>query len=551
MRRTLFSLAGCALVLLAGCGGGGGGSGSVPVPIVSASPSPTPTATPGGPSPAGYAGCPGTTAAIADRVALSSNSGVLLRELPLRDAGQTRTVQGMFAVTYAQWAQSAVSASERNQGVRVVRRLRFDRLGSAGDILTIAPSQTAAAMARLRAQNGVQSVTPIAYRHPTSATALADNDPYYNGFGPAAPYFESASVPGQWDMHAIDVAQAWGYSQPNTTGLTFNGAVQGAPIAIIDTGLDPNAYDVSGSKVALTKCFVTWNGTQTTGSDATDTDGHGTEMAGIAAADTNNDAGFAGVGHNSLLLIYRVYPSDPVGGCRANPQNAQCQTTSADVATAVSDAVSNGARVISLSMAAPPAAGQTCAQSDAIESTAIENAIAAGVVVVAAAGNDGKQQIDCPAGNTGVIAVGASALNDSNPSNITEYVPSYSNYGSGGYWGIVAPGGDPSSSGDADDLHWIITTYSSKAANLPSGGCAPDYQGNAADCTVADAGTSQAAAHVAGAAALVAGTKPIYTPAEVFGMLCNGADDIGDSKQGCGRLDVYRALAAAVHDANP
>lgn len=537
MRRIVFSPASCALVLLAGCGGGGGGGGnpgSNPIPIASLAPTPSPTpaatSTPGGGSTptAGYEGCAGSTVAAAQR-----------------------SLDGVFTVTYAQSARSGVETLEQHAGMRVIRRLRFDRLGTAGDILAVEPARMQAAVAALRAHSGVQGAAPVSYRHPASANALSDNDPYYNGFGPGAPYFESASVPGQWDMHVINVAQAWGYSQPNTTGLTFNGAVQGAPIAIVDTGLDPNAFDLSGSKVVLAKCFVTWSGTQTSGSDVTDTDGHGTEMAGIAAADTNNGAGVAGVGHDAILLIYRVYPTDPAAGCRTNPQNAQCQTTSADVATAVSDAVSNGARVISLSMAAAAAPGQTCAQSDPVESAAIENAIASGVVVVAAAGNDGKQQIDCPAGNSGVIAVGASALNDSNPANVTEYVPAYSNYGSGNYWGLVAPGGDPSSASDPDYLHWITNLYSSASANLPAAGCPHDYQGNATDCTTQDFGTSQAAAHVAGAAALIAGAKPIYTPAEVFGMLCSGADNIGDPKQGCGRLNVYRAMAAAVHDPSP
>lgn len=548
MYRRLFALASCSLMLLAGCGGGGGGSSSIPAPVssVTPAPTPTPTATPVG-TPAGYAGCPSVAPLIASAAPPRT---AMQRYMPVPDVTQ-RSVQGLFAVTYAQSAQQRMQTAEQSAQLRVVRHLQFAELRTAGDILSAEPSRIQTAMAAMRAQPGVQGVSQISYRHPTSASALPDNDPYYNGFGPGAPYFESASVPGQWDMHVINVAQAWGYSQSNTTGLTFNGAVQGAPIAIVDTGVDTSAYDLNGAKIVLTKCFVTWNGTQTTGSDATDMDGHGTEMAGIAAADTNNAAGVAGVGHNSLLLIYRVYPSDPPGGCRADPQNVQCQTTSADVASAVNDAVTNGARVISLSMAAAAPAGQTCAQSDPLESNAIENAIAGGVTVVAAAGNDGKAQIDCPAGNSGVIAVGASALNDSNPANITEYVPSYSNYGSGNFWGIVAPGGDPSSSSDSDDLHWIINLHSRVAVDLPASGCAADYQGNAMDCIAADAGTSQAAAHVAGAAALIAGAKPIYTPSEIFGMLCSGADNIGDAKQGCGRLDVYRALAAAVHDPSP
>ncbi len=66
------------------------------------------------------------------------------------------------------------------------------------------------------------------------------------------------------------------------------------------------------------------------------------------------------------------------------------------------------------------------------------------------------------------------------------------------------------------------------------------------DCNILIAGTSQATPHVAGAAALILGMKPNYTPAQVATALCSGADNLHISGQGCGRLDVAGALNYAM-----
>ena len=201
---------------------------------------------------------------------------------------------------------------------------------------------------------------------------------------------------------------------------------------------------------------------------------------------------------------------------------------------------------------------------DSAQRDAIGAALAAGVVVVGSAGNEasgtssdagcarGSSTIDFPAAYDGVISVGATSLNDSaaplNPALAAEYVAGYSNSGPG--LTLVAPGGDPSAadesqSNPADILHWVYNLYTTTAAN-PKERCA-----DASDCTALYAGTSQAAPHVSGAAALMLSLDPALTPAQVERILIAGADDIGDPKQGHGRLDVYRALAAVAGDPNP
>jgi subtilisin family serine protease len=184
-------------------------------------------------------------------------------------------------------------------------------------------------------------------------------------------------------------------------------------------------------------------------------------------------------------------------------------------------------------------------------------------VVVAASGNGagkppvGQPQLDCPAADPGVIAVGATSLNDTNPLDVFEYVASYSNYATntdtanGGAY-VVAPGGDPSSSETCstctvDHLHWIEHIYSSTA--VQPGGCAntpPANENN--NCRVLIAGTSQATPHVAGIVSLMLAINPRLTPAQVATGLCQTADPIGDAKQGCGRVNAANAVKwAATH----
>ncbi len=208
------------------------------------------------------------------------------------------------------------------------------------------------------------------------------------------------------------------------------------------------------------------------------------------------------------------------------------------------------------------------------------DAIAANVVVVAAAGNGTGPPVEAPACDAGVIAVGATALADGttngsnkaggSPSSPFEYVASYSDYGSPGAspgsssaWGIVAPGGDPTGSGafssDSDDLHWIqniwtSTPFMSSATDTNfAGDCSSDYGSSGpSDCRILIAGTSMSTPHVAGAAALILSVNPSYqSPTPMKQLLCATADDISDPNEGCGRLDVYRAMAMAVGDTNP
>lgn len=490
----------CAIAFTA-CGGGGGGTPAVPQPGSSGPPAPPP---PSGGGTQSSAACPtSATATSASAIRTQSIGSTATRALPMHVPGE-RFVPGMLVYT------------DTSGGVHV---------------RSVDPARADAEITQLRATAGVRDVQRAQYRR---AMAVSPNDPYYDGFGPGAPYYESDNEPGQWDMHVIGLGSAWASEE------------HGAPIAVIDTGVDVNHPDLSGGKVVYARCYVTYpsSSKQSSGPYVTDMDGHGTDVAGIADANTGNGFGFAGAGFSAPLLAFRIFPSPPSAGCSSTSTNAQCETTDVDEVSAINDAVSHGARVINLSLGSD---GPLSSCKDTIEENAIENAISHGVVVVAAAGNESANHLDCPAAYPGVIAVGASALEGSGTS-VTEGAASYTNWvdssgpGGGGAY-LIAPGGDPSGDGDSNNLHWIENIYSGTA--VQQGTCGTDLSGKPGDCRILIAGTSQATPHVAGVVSLMLGLHPGLTPAQVAADLCASATKIGSSKEGCGRLNAAGAVAKA------
>jgi len=353
---------------------------------------------------------------------------------------------------------------------------------------TMDPRSAAAAVQNIP---GVIAAGPVLYRH----LDTIPNDPDYVN---------------QWDMTVTQMPSAWTI----TTGLAT------LRVAVIDTGYDTGNPDLAG-KVDLSVVYDKGDGTVHTGAPIEDTDGHGTDVSGIAAADTNNATDVAGVGWNVHLIEARVFP-----------QPAGPGANSRDIAAAINWAVTNGAKVINLSLGSASA-------DNVYEEPAVAAALAAGVVVVAATGNDGMNIVDYPAADPGVLAVGASAFCDSTKNVLagSEYVASYSNYGP--QLTLVAPGGDPTQAqvhcNPADPtcidfLQWI--------ENLDS------KQGQFKEYVGLFAGTSMASPHVAGAAALLLSVTPSLKPCQVFNMIKTTADPIGDPHQGSGRLNVLNALNA-------
>ena len=246
--------------------------------------------------------------------------------------------------------------------------------------------------------------------------------------------------PLQWNMRAI--------------GLRRQSGSEGATIAVLDTGW--------GWPEDSPEIIAMWDAVDED-NDPTSTVEHGTHVASIALA-PHNYLGLAGACGECRAIIVRV--------C----QSMTCAES--DIAEGIQFAVANGASVINLSLAGPddmPYLHQT-----------VDDALEAGVVVVAAAGNYGEM-VQYPAAWPGVIAVGAVDVNLS--------VPWTS--GTGPHIAFAAPGVDvPGSCGQ--DLYCYMS------------------------------GTSMAAPHVSGAFGLLLTKHPDWTPQQAYDLLKQTAVDLGE-----------------------
>ena len=415
-------------------------------------------------------------------------------------------------------------------------RGRVVHLAAGSDIATVT--------AALQKNPAVLGVYPLHQRVSLTVTPCVASDPYFTGVN--VPKAIACALACQWDLREVHADYAWQY----THGAS-------ARIAVIDTGVDVTHVDlIPAVRYQATTVGGAVNtargagGNQAGYAAVQDTNGHGTNVAGIAAATTNDATGFAGVGYGTQVYAYRIFPP-------ATGTSDQQSANTGDEALAITDAVRQGVDVINLSIGAPqndPVAGPGFDQA---EHDAVEAAIAAGVTVVAAAGNESATTLDVPAAYDGVLSVGATSLADggANGSNVaggsgaspTEYVPSYSNAGPG--LAVVAPGGDPNGAGDTDYLHWIFNDSTTTAA-LPSDQCSVvTIPGDV--CKSLFAGTSQATPHVSGAVALIQsalrerGLAPL-APAQMVALIEGTADNINDPRQGHGRLNVLRAVESAL-----
>ncbi|HKN39142.1 MAG TPA: S8 family serine peptidase, partial [Acidimicrobiia bacterium] len=150
-------------------------------------------------------------------------------------------------------------------------------------------------------------------------------------------------------------------------------------VAVLDSGVDATHPDLAGRLVAGTNIANHDN-------DPADDRGHGTRMAGIIAAATNNRLGMAGVAWAGKIMPVKV----------AGPSGAAADR---DVAAGIKWATDHGAKVLSLSLGAPG--------DDVVLQQAVDYATAHDVLVVAAAGNGGSSVPEYPAACRGVLAVGA------------------------------------------------------------------------------------------------------------------------------------------------
>jgi subtilisin family serine protease len=255
----------------------------------------------------------------------------------------------------------------------------------------------------------------------------------------------------------------------------------GAPVAVVDTGIDAGHEDLAGKVEA---CASSLNGNIEEDRCADD-DGHGTHTAGTVAAIAGNGTGIAGVAFDAPLIVCKALGGDGSGD-------------TSDVASCIAWAHARGAKVISLSLGGPSSRTLRAAVKAAWAGGGRD-----GSVVVAAAGNDGDSGTDFPAGYPEVVSV--AAVDDVGAhawfSNANEDVE------------LAAPGVD--------------------VLSLKAGG---GY--------LRMSGTSMATPHAAGAAALAWDAHPRSTAGAIRGRIDELAADAGpagrDPEYGFGIVDLAR-----------
>ncbi len=277
----------------------------------------------------------------------------------------------------------------------------------------------------------------------------------------------------QYGMAKIQAPAAWSVTHGAGT----------VKIAILDCGIHENHPDLVGKVVARRDFTASPNGTD-------DQCNHGTHVAGIASADTNNGTGVAGVGYDTRLLNGKILSDGGVG-------------YDSQIADGIRWAADNGANVISMSLGGAGACSQTFQD-------AINYAWGKNVVIVAAAGNSGSTGLFQPADCTQVVAVASTDASDAKSS--------FSNYGP--WVHVAAPGS---------------LIYSTVNPNLNGGSEYASFSG-----------TSMATPHVAGLAALIWATGWGTSAQAVVQRLESTADRIpgtGTNWQ-YGRINALAAVAS-------
>lgn len=323
---------------------------------------------------------------------------------------------------------------------------------------------TGAATDALRSLRKDPAVASASLDYLRTKTAVPNDPAYAQGF---QTYLATARMPEAWNVIKDTHTQV---------------------IAVLDTGVDTAHQDLQGRTVAGYNAV-------TPGASYGDIDGHGTTVAGIAAANTNNGIGVAGTAWTGRIMPVRVFHLD--GG--------DVVAADSDVSRGLHWAADHGAKVINMSLGGP--------DDTVVLHDAVKYATGKGAVVVVAAGNTAATSPHYPAAYPEALAVAA-----------TDESGSLTDFSTSGDWvDVAAPGFGISSTYFNLDFplehNWYI-----------SGG----------------SGTSYASPIVAGIASIVRTRFPTLTVAQVMSRIKTTARDAGprgiDPYYGYGFVDAYGAL---------
>ena len=339
--------------------------------------------------------------------------------------------------------------------------------------------------------NSLAALPGVTLAEPSKAyrALLTPNDPLFNS---------------QYALAQVSAPAGWEYEVGNSSRVT---------IVVIDAGIDGTQPDLTAKLTNTSFIFDQGTGASSVNNPPTPACNHATHVAGVAAASSNNGLEVSGVSWGAQLVSYKVF-TDASCNVDCSDNVGACSASDAAIAGALNKAITfqntpaYGQIVVNMSLGAPstPCSGTI--------QTAITNAVNAGIVVVAAAGNDGGA-VNSPGNCAGVIPMGAT--------DNTGQIASFSSRGPElAASGLVAPGVS------------VLTT---------------DLNGG----TVGASGTSFSSPMGAGLAALILSAKPQTVPnaasvANVQALMRGGAQSIGQpaTTQGSGQMDVYRSLRLTV-----
>ena len=360
------------------------------------------------------------------------------------------------------------------------------------------------------------------------------NDPQYNTF--------------QWNFMQLEMPRVWDINP---------GASNSVIVAVVDTGVTtvtetrtyplwtgsrieqvPMAFDVNpdlpASRLLPGRDFVFSQG----GIPVLDMDGHASHVSATIAEETNNSVRLAGIAYHARILPVKVCigywelmiinAQAGRGGFLVDPDDGMCPTSA--VAAGIRYAVDNGAKVINISLGGEGAVP--------LERDAIAYAVAQGAFVSISAGNEYED------GNPiGYPAFYASTIDGAMSVGATGKSQTRSYFSSTGSWvEIAAPGGNDRDPGSGDDDGYIW-----QAALLYTDSLAPSVTRPRFDryASIGSEGTSMAAPHVAGLAALLV-SQGITSPKAIEAIIKGSAKDLGtagkDDQFGYGLIQPRAAL---------
>ena len=305
----------------------------------------------------------------------------------------------------------------------------------------------------------------------------ADVTPSDSGYNFQSSYFNVVDAPQAWD---------------NMTGDAD------VVIAVLDTGVRSTHQDI-GKLVPGCNTLGSFN-ENSCGSNTSDVHGHGSGVAGTAAALTNNGTGAAGMCWGCSVMPVKVLSDSGSGPTTDVVQG---------IMYATNYAINNPTKRVIINMSL----GRTCSGISSLEQDAINFAWNNNVLVVTSAGNSGNDNTQCPASAANAIAVSATTTSDT--------LASFSSFGN--FVDLAAPG---------------VSIY--------------NVRGTGNTSYTFWSGTSFSSPNVAGIAGLIWSANPSLTNAQVDQILRNTADNIGSSYFfGDGRVNADKAVDAALGGGGP